>query len=266
MYRIEKTIAFSSMICILIFPGKLFAVTASEVQDILKNPAKIEVRYPFKDCFQSTARKEQIPVSLLVAVARGESNMNPMAISKKNAMGLMQIRWPLNAKELGFTKKEELFDACKNIDAGGRYIKQLLQRYKGDLYRTLAAYNYGPGRISSKGSIPDGAKQYVDYIYDKYKSFRPVPVEPGATLKLNLVLKSPEWKTLILKPYLFNFYFYAKNTKRDLSNRAEIKGVTYDIEKNMEGKYQVVAIFNNSKINEKTLEDRIYVVTGMKVR
>ena len=266
MNRIDKRIVVATIISLLVFPGIIFAVTTGEVQDILKNPVKIEAQYPFKDCFQSTANKQKIPVSLLVAVARGESNFNPQAISKKNAVGLMQIRWPLTAKELGFTKKEDLFDGCKNIDAGGRYIKQLLRRYNGDLYRTLAAYNYGPGRITKSGSIPGGADQYVDYIYDKYRSFRPVPVAPGGVVKLELTLKSSEWTTLVLKPYLFNFYYYARNAKNDLSNRAGIKSVTYDVEKNMEGRYQVVASFNKSKINEKKVEELIYEVTGMKVR
>jgi len=266
MNRFNKTLAIASAISFFLFPGTLSAVSTGEVQGILTKPVKIEARFPFKDCFHKTAKKVQIPVSLLVAVARGESNFNPKAISKKNAVGLMQIRWPLTAKELGFRKKEDLFDGCRNIDAGGRYLKKLLRRYKGNLYRTLAAYNYGPSRITLNGSVPDGAGQYVDYIYDKYKSFRPVPVTPGKVIKLELVMKSSEGNILVLKPYLFNFYFYAKNAKHDLSDRAGMKGVIYDIEKNMEGHYQVVAIFDKAKINEKRVEDRIYAVTGMKVR
>ena len=266
MNRFVKIIAVASIISFFILPGITIAVSTGEVQDILKNPAKIAVNYPFKNCFQKTAKKENIPVSLLVAVARGESNLNPRAVSKKNAVGLMQIPWPLTAKKLGFSKKEDLFDGCKNIDAGGRYIKELLRRYNGNLFRTLAAYNYGPTRISSNGTIPNEAEQYVDYIYDKYRSFRPVPVEKGESFDLKFVLKSSKWQTVLLRPYLFNFYFYARNTKKDLSKRAGINGVTYDVEKNMEGKYQVVAIFNKSITNEKKVGDRIYAVMGMKVR
>lgn len=104
-------------------------------------------------------------MSLLLAVARGESNFERTATSKANALGVMQILWPGTAKELGLTRKEQLFDPCTNIDAGSRYLKKLLTRYDGNVHLALAAYNYGPGRIERNADrIPSGAAWYSGYI------------------------------------------------------------------------------------------------------
>ncbi len=122
--------------------------------------------FPYEHCFRRAAAAHDLPVSLLLAVARGESNFNPAAVSSANAHGLMQILWPGTAKHLGFSRLSELHDPCANVDAGARYLVELLQRYDGDMHLTLAAYNYGPGRIPVDGShVPDGARWYSSYIY-----------------------------------------------------------------------------------------------------
>jgi hypothetical protein len=122
--------------------------------------------FPYEHCFHRAAAAHGLPVSLLLAVARGESNFNPAAVSSANAHGLMQILWPGTAKHLGFSRLSELHDPCANVDAGARYLVELLQRYDGDMHLTLAAYNYGPGRIPVDGSnVPDGARWYSSYIY-----------------------------------------------------------------------------------------------------
>jgi soluble lytic murein transglycosylase-like protein len=78
----------------------------------------------------------------------------------------MQILWPTTANHLGFERLEQLYDPCRNVDAGARYLKELLARYDGDLHLSLAAYNYGPGRIPTDGGlIPRGAEWYSGYIY-----------------------------------------------------------------------------------------------------
>lgn len=135
-----------------------------------QNPVDIQTgaQFPFQQCFEKTAERYQIPLMLLLAVARGESNFNPQAVSDKNAVGIMQILWPATAKELGIHSLMELKKPCINIDAGARYLKQLLKRYNGDIHKTLAAYNYGPGRIKTdqQATIPNGANWYSQYIYD----------------------------------------------------------------------------------------------------
>ena len=78
----------------------------------------------------------------------------------------MQILWPGTAKHLGIHRLSELYDPCTNIDAGARYLRELLATYDGNMHLALAAYNYGPGRIDRSGyNIPDGAAWYSGYIY-----------------------------------------------------------------------------------------------------
>ncbi len=121
--------------------------------------------FPYAHCFTRAATAHGLPETLLLAVARGESDFKPRARSKANAYGLMQILWPDTARHLGLTQLSEVLDPCTNVDAGARYLKELRQRYDGNLHRTLAAYNYGPARIPvSGGRIPDGATWYSAYI------------------------------------------------------------------------------------------------------
>ena len=132
-----------------------------------KNRAHLEpaYRFPYATCFGTAALQYDLPETLLLAVARGESDFEATARSKANAHGVMQILWPGTARHLGITRLSELYDPCTNIDAGARYLKELLERYDGNLHLALAAYNYGPRRISTDGSdIPSGASWYSGYI------------------------------------------------------------------------------------------------------
>ena len=123
--------------------------------------------YPYDRCFRQAAKQYDIPLTLLLAMARGESDFNPRAGSSKSCYGIMQIQWPGTAGDLGFTAKEQLYDPCRNIKAGAKYIRMMLDRYNGDVHRAVAAYNYGPGRISRNLGvpIPKGADWYSGYVY-----------------------------------------------------------------------------------------------------
>jgi hypothetical protein len=122
--------------------------------------------YPYEGCFREAAQRFGLPLTLLLAVARGESDFNPRARSKRDAYGLMQIRWPGTAQHLGIRHLNELYDPCTNVQAGARYLRELLDRYQDNLHLALAAYNYGPGRIKiGTNSIPQGAQWYSGYIY-----------------------------------------------------------------------------------------------------
>ena len=123
-------------------------------------------RFPHSTCFGAAALEYDLPQTLLLAVARGESDFDATARSKANAHGVMQILWPDTARHLGIHRLSELYDPCKNIDAGARYLRELLEHYDGNLHLALAAYNYGPNRISPDGAaIPSGAEWYSGYIY-----------------------------------------------------------------------------------------------------
>ena len=131
-----------------------------------EKPGMAQDKFPFQGCFEEAARTQELPLTLLLAVARGESDFDPKTISKANARGVMQILWPGTAKDLGFDKIEQLHEPCPNIKAGSRYLRWLVDRYKGDYHLALAAYNYGPGRITTHAAMPDGAKWYSGYIYN----------------------------------------------------------------------------------------------------
>ena len=123
-------------------------------------------QFPHAACFRAAALQHGLPESLLLAVARGESDFEETARSHANAHGVMQILWPGTAKHLGIHRLSDLYDPCTNIDAGTRYLKELVGSYDGNLHLALAAYNYGPGRIpKNAASIPDGAIWYSGYIY-----------------------------------------------------------------------------------------------------
>lgn len=123
-------------------------------------------RFPHATCFSVAALEHDLPETLLLAVARGESDFEATARSRANAHGVMQILWPGTAKHLGIHRLSELYDPCTNIDAGARYLKEMLARYDGNVHLALAAYNYGPTRIAQDGSdIPSGASWYSGYIY-----------------------------------------------------------------------------------------------------
>ena len=133
----------------------------------LANDTGIEpdLTFPHSRCFRVTALAHAVPETLLLAVARGESDFDAQARSRANAHGVMQIQWPETARHLGLYRLSELYDPCTNIDAGARYLKELLDRYDGDLHLSLAAYNYGPSRIRKGAtSIPSGARWYSSYI------------------------------------------------------------------------------------------------------
>ncbi|TQV66491.1 lytic transglycosylase domain-containing protein [Exilibacterium tricleocarpae] len=126
--------------------------------------AEPNAEFPYQRCFERAGAAHDLPVTLLLAVARAESDFDPRARSHKNALGLMQIRWPITAKDLGIYRKRDLYQPCTNVEAGARYLRRLLDRYHGDLHLALAAYNYGPGRISAQ-KVPDGARWYSSYVY-----------------------------------------------------------------------------------------------------
>lgn len=137
-------------------------------RDYANSQAHLEpaYRFPYASCFGTAALQYDLPETLLLAVARGESDFVPTARSRANAHGVMQILWPGTARHLGIHRLSELYDPCTNIDAGARYLQELLGTYDGNLHLALAAYNYGPSRIPRDGrQIPSGAEWYSGYIF-----------------------------------------------------------------------------------------------------
>lgn len=99
---------------------------------------------------QQAAAKYNLSPSLLSSVAKTESNYNPNAVSSAGAQGVMQLM-PGTAAQLGVTNS---YDPAQNIDAGARYLSQLMTQFGGDTSLALAAYNAGPGNVQKYGGIP----------------------------------------------------------------------------------------------------------------
>ena len=112
------------------------------------------------------AQRHGVDANLVRAVVKVESNYNPRAVSRKGAMGLMQLM-PFTARSL---KVGNAFDPHQNVDAGVRHLKQLLESYNGNIELSLAAYNAGSGAVNRSGGIPPyrETRDYVKKITDLY--------------------------------------------------------------------------------------------------
>lgn len=106
------------------------------------------------DIFQKAADTYGVPVNLLKAMAKQESNFDPNATSSCGAQGVMQLM-PATAASLGVT---DAYDPEQNIMGGAKYISQLLSKYNGDVSLALAAYNAGSGNVAKYGGIPPFAE------------------------------------------------------------------------------------------------------------
>lgn len=161
------------MLLVAVSAGTFAAKTTAADPDAawknyLKNDTDIapSLQFPYGSCFKAAAAAYNLPETLLLAVARGESDFEATARSKANAHGVMQILWPTTANHLGIYRLTQLYDPCTNIDAGARYLREMVDQFDGNLHLALAAYNYGPDRIArNRDNIPSGARWYSDYIY-----------------------------------------------------------------------------------------------------
>lgn len=121
----------------------------------------------WQDQIAPLAAKYGVDESLVRAVIRMESGGQTAAVSPKGAMGIMQLM-PGTARMLGV---EDPFDPAQNLEGGIKYLSQLSDKYQGDMTKTLAAYNAGPGRVDAYGGIPPFAEtqNYVKNVLAMYR-------------------------------------------------------------------------------------------------
>lgn len=131
----------------------------------------------YESCFQAASEAYQVPVNLLKAVAKVESDFTPTAVSHCGAQGVMQLM-PATARYLGVN---DAFDPAQNIMGGAKYIRMMLDRFNGDVSKALAAYNAGPGSVEKCGGVPSYAQAYVNKVLGYAGSGVSVPAQTFAT-------------------------------------------------------------------------------------
>jgi soluble lytic murein transglycosylase-like protein len=116
------------------------------------------------------AAEHEMDPDLIRAVMQAESAFHPLVVSRAGAEGLMQLM-PELATEMGVT---DSFDPRDNIMGGVRYLKRLLDFYKGDLDLALAGYNAGPGNVERYGGVPpfEETRRYIKTIKQLLKESR----------------------------------------------------------------------------------------------
>ncbi len=125
----------------------------------------------FTYSISQAARKHGVDPSLVRAVIHAESNFNPLARSRKGAMGLMQLM-PGTAKDMGV---RDTSNAAQNIEGGVKYLAWLLERFDGNITLATAAYNAGPGAVERYKGVPpyEETKTYVfrvNILHQRYKT------------------------------------------------------------------------------------------------
>jgi len=128
-----------------------------------------------EDAIKAASKKYGVEEALIKAVIKQESGFNQNAVSKAGAIGLMQLM-PQTARAL----KVDPYNPFENIEGGVRYLKSLINNFKGNKYLALAAYNGGIGRMKKLGvdtieeisKMPKETVNYVKKVMENYERYK----------------------------------------------------------------------------------------------
>lgn len=145
-----------------------FAMTFEQLEQARRDYFHRNV--PYGDLIYQEARKNELEPELVAAIVRAESNFRTVAVSERNATGLMQLI-PETGRDLGVG---DLTDPRANIEAGTRYLRRLHDRYGGNVSLTLAAYNAGEGAVRRFAGVPPyrETRHYVQKVVAFRRAFR----------------------------------------------------------------------------------------------
>jgi membrane-bound lytic murein transglycosylase B len=151
--------------------------TADLVRGRLVTPESVD------SAIESAALRHGVDPNLVRAVIKVESNFNPRAVSRKGALGLMQLM-PRTAQSMNVTNA---FDPNQNVDAGVRHLKSLLDNYNGNLELSLAAYNAGSKAVDRNNGVPPyrETRDYVRKITGLYWSGSPFARPLGPQIRIS---------------------------------------------------------------------------------
>ncbi len=147
------------------------AVPASSAQ-----PAPAQSAAAIAEAVERAAAQHSLSPALIHSVIKVESNYNPAAVSPKGALGLMQLI-PATARRFGVS---DVFDPADNIEGGARYLRYLLDLYRGDYPLALAAYNAGEGAVAKYAStVPPypETRNYLKLVAQQLREAAPPAVE-----------------------------------------------------------------------------------------
>ena len=161
-----------------------------EIRPILKGPRPYKIRVTegptapkaspgikpnkkenyFQPIIIAASNRHNIDPALVKAIIMAESNYNPAAVSKKGAKGLMQLM-PNTADALGV---EDSFNPKHNIDGGVKYLRQLLNKFEGNLQLAVAAYNAGSKKVMKYQGVPPFkvTRNYVKKVFEYYHHYK----------------------------------------------------------------------------------------------
>ena len=139
----------------------------------------MDMPVPLKTLVDTIAQTHGVDPALVRAVMKTESNFNRWAVSKKGALGLMQLI-PETGRRFGV---QDFFDPQQNVDGGVRYLRFLLEKFNGNLDLSLAAYNAGENLVGKLGRIPPipETANYVRRVRAIYKT-KAAPVVPAPAI------------------------------------------------------------------------------------
>ena len=138
--------------------------SGSRFKDYIKNISL------YDDEIRAVASQQEISPALVKAVMMAESAFNPNALSPAGAQGLMQLI-PSTARAMGVT---DVWNARQNIQGGTKFLKQMLDRFEGNVKLAVAAYNAGPRNVEKYDGIPpfDETIAYVERVTDLFARFK----------------------------------------------------------------------------------------------
>lgn len=191
-----EALSCDSISCVATFPGGQAEIPAIEVlrvepdEDVESlpeltagartaedGPGPLRAGQTVERLIAEAASRYGLPRSLVRAVARAESALDPRAVSAKGAQGVMQLM-PATARELGVL---DPLDPAQNIDAGARLLREHLERFDGRLAEALAAYNAGLGAVAKHKGVPPYAetRRYIRRIVKDFDKAQPEEARRG---------------------------------------------------------------------------------------
>lgn len=153
----------------MILTSDTIVVKSETAPPVTLRPSETTGNKELDDLIQNAARKHQVDPRLVLEVIRQESGFRLRAVSHKGASGYMQLM-PATAARFGVTR---IFDPAQNIDGGTRYLRFLLDLFKGNVELALAGYNAGENAvIRNNYQIPRyrETREYVRSITARYRS------------------------------------------------------------------------------------------------